>query len=85
MKIAIESTDKIVQLQLGVNGDGIVPARLWEGHTDSGIPVHCYVTRIVPTIEVPLPDEVARQFASELRECVPPSAVVQSIPLRMIL
>jgi len=39
MKIEIESTEKIVAF----NG---VKARIWEGRTASGIPVHCYVTRI---------------------------------------
>jgi hypothetical protein len=39
MKVTIESTSKIVEL----NG---VPARVWEGTTDSGIKVHCFVTRI---------------------------------------
>lgn len=23
-----------------------IPARIWEGHTDSGIPVHCYIARV---------------------------------------
>ena len=39
MKITIENTDKIVTL----NG---VPARIWEGETDSGIRVHCFIPRI---------------------------------------
>ncbi|MCU6767357.1 hypothetical protein OCV73_00070 [Barnesiella propionica] len=39
MKIIIENTNKIVEL----NG---VPARIWEGLTDSGIKVHCFITRI---------------------------------------
>ena len=41
MRIEIESTEKIVEL----SG---VPARVWDGKTDSGIPVHCFVTRISP-------------------------------------
>ena len=39
MKITIESTTKLV----AVNG---VPARIWEGHTEGGVPLHCYVTRL---------------------------------------
>lgn len=39
MTITIKSTTKMVEL----NG---VPARIWEGETESGIPVHCYITRI---------------------------------------
>jgi hypothetical protein len=39
MKITLESTSKIYHL------DG-VPARLWEGHTESGIQCHAFITRI---------------------------------------
>jgi len=38
MIINIESTIKIVEL----NG---APARVWEGKTESGISVHCFITR----------------------------------------
>ena len=54
MKITIESTSKIVS----VNG---VQARIWEGHTESGIPVHCFVTRIACPVQ-----EDATQFEAEL-------------------
>jgi hypothetical protein len=73
MKITINSTTKMVQL----NG---VPARIWEGHTESGIPVHCYVTRIA----VPL-DQDHSQFQRELQEHQAPSAEVAAIPLRLVL
>src|SRR3990172_7172962 len=43
MKITLESTSHIVNL---INGGLPVPARIWEGTTESGIPVHCYITRI---------------------------------------
>lgn len=77
MKITIESTTKIVRITIG--GD-TVPARIWEGHTDSGIPVHCFVTRIAaPT------DENLEQFDAELQECRSPSEAISTIPMRMIL
>lgn len=82
MKIAIESTQKTVQFQIG---GATVPARIWEGHTDDGIPVHCYITRICPSIPEPLPADVEEQFKAALQECVPPTAAVRAIPLRMIL
>ncbi len=73
VKIQIESTTKTVN----VNG---VPARIWEGATESGIPVHCYVTRIaVPN------DADHSEFERELQEHVSPSADVQAIPLHLIL
>jgi hypothetical protein len=73
MKIQIESTTKIVQL----NG---VPARIWEGNTESGIPVHCFVTRIAVSKNAD-----TSEFEKELREHAPPSMDVQAIPLYLIL
>lgn len=73
MKITIESTTRIV----GING---VPARVWEGKTESGIPVHCYVTRIV--VER---DQDTSQFERELQEHRAPSVDVAAIPLRMLI
>lgn len=74
MKITIESTSKIIQ----VNG---VPARVWEGYTESGIKVHCFVTRIAIDKEEPRADE----FQEELQETKAPSAEVEAIPIRLIL
>jgi hypothetical protein len=73
MKITIEPTTKMVQ----ING---IPARIWEGVSDSGIPVHCYVTRIA----VPKDMDCA-QFDRELSEQRAPSAEVEAIPLRVVL
>jgi hypothetical protein len=73
MKIAIESTTKIVTL----NG---MPARVWEGRTASGIPVHCYVTRIAVH-----DDDDCTEFKRELQEHRAPSPDVQGIPHRLIL
>lgn len=76
MKLILENTDKIVEL----NG---VPARLWEGTTESGIKVHAFMTRVaVSKDEAP---EVHEQFKTELQETKAPSAEMQAIPLRMIL
>jgi hypothetical protein len=73
MKIEIESTTKTVTL----NG---IPARIWEGKTASGIPIHCYVTRIAIA-----KDADASEFERELQEHKSPSTEIQAIPLRMIL
>ena len=82
MKVTLESTSKIVELTTRVNalGGTFVPARIWEGHTESGIPVHCYVTRIAVAN-----DQNHAQFEAELRECRAPSPDVAAIPLRLIL
>jgi len=74
MKITIESTTKVVEL----NG---VPARIWEGQTESGIKVHCYITRVAIDKE----EKRNKQFKKELQECRVPSAEIQAIPLRLIL
>jgi hypothetical protein len=73
MKITIESTSKVVTL----NG---VAARIWEGHTASGIPVHCFITRIGVGL-----DKDQAEFEAELKETKAPSAEVAAYPMRMIL
>jgi hypothetical protein len=74
MKITIENTTKIIHLN-------DVPARVWEGQTESGIKVHCYITRIAIDKDEPRADE----FQKELQEQKAPSAEIEAIPLRMIL
>ena len=73
MEIEIESTEKIVEL----SG---VPARVWEGHTKSGIPVHCFITRISPQTH-----ENIEQFKQELKEQKAPSPEIMAYPARLIL
>jgi hypothetical protein len=73
MKVTLENTTKLV----AVNG---VPARVWEGETESGIPVHCYITRIAVR-----EDQDTTAFDAELKECRAPSAEVEALPLRLIL
>lgn len=73
MKITIESTTKIVDL----NG---VPARIWEGETESGIKCHCYVTRIACKAD----DENGNiEFMKELQQQRTPSIEVDAIPLKL--
>ena len=73
MKITIESTTKIVEL----NG---VPARIWQGKTENGIEIHCFITRIAVSKA-----EDTSQFEKELQEHTPPTSAVESYPLRMVL
>lgn len=56
MKITITSTDQIVTL------DGVL-TRLWEGHTESGIPINCFIHRISTQSK----DRI-EEFTSELIE-----------------
>ena len=73
MKITIESTTKIVEL----NG---VECRIWEGHTEKGVPIHCFIPRIAVR-----DDQDCSQFEADLIEKRAPSADTAAIPLRMIL
>ena len=84
MRITIENTDKIVMLE---TSEGEVPARVWQGHTESGIPVHAFITRIAPEIEKTHPniDELTVEFETDLKRCADPRMSVEAIPLRLIL
>lgn len=77
MKITITSTTRIVEL----NG---VPARIWEGHTEGGVAVYCYITRIAVDRGAATQEQL-KEFERDLQEHAPPSADVQAIPPRLIL
>jgi hypothetical protein len=77
MKVTLESTDKIVELQ--VNG-ATVPARVWEGVSEGGAKCHAYITRIGVAH-----DQNQAEFEKELRETRAPSPALQAIPLRLII
>lgn len=73
MKITITSTEKVVK----ING---VPARIWQGETESGIEVHCFITRIAAPL-----DADNEQFVRELQSHEPPRPELESYPSRMII
>jgi len=79
MKITLDCTQVLVHITVG---SASVPARLWEGHTEDGVPVHAYITRISPQTDAP---EIAEKFRRELVETARPSVTMGAIPLRMIL
>lgn len=84
MKVVLEATRKLVTLVV----DGAdVPARVWQGQTESGIPVQAFITRIAP--EIPRSDprhaELTAEFDRELVLCADPRPTVAAIPLRMII
>ena len=77
MKLQIESTTKIVQLVV----DGkTIPARLWQGHTDSGVPMHAFITRVAVDKQ-----ENAAEFERDLQEQAVPRAEFDVYPLRLVL
>ena len=73
MKVTLESTDKLVDL----NG---IPARVWEGQTEHGSRVYAFITRIA----VHRNDD-ASEFERDLQEHRAPSREVALIPRRLIL
>lgn len=77
MKVNLISTTKLITLEIG---GASVPARIWEGHTDSGIPVHAYITRIAAAEGLD-----HSQFERELQACEKPTAAIAAIPLSLIL
>jgi hypothetical protein len=77
MQVQLESTTKIVHLK--INGVS-VPARIWQGHTATGIPCHAFVTRIAVAA-----DQDTTEFDRELAEQAAPTPEVLAIPLRLIL
>ena len=80
MKIQLEQTDRIVELE---SDGGTVPARIWQGETESGIRVLAYVTRIMPVMDKDDPRQ--QEFQDALAQTAAPRAEVNGIPLRLIL
>lgn len=77
MNIQLHSTTKIVQLK---TTEGTMPARIWEGVTEKGIPIHAYITRVAVQKDLD-----ASELEKELQEHEPPSVDIQNIPLSMII
>jgi hypothetical protein len=83
MRATLESTSKIVKLQIETEpgkGHATMPARIWEGTTESGIPFHAYIVRVAVD-----PKADNSQFERELQQTRAPSPTVAEIPLRLIL
>ncbi len=78
MQVHLWPTDKIVELE--AEEGGVIPARIWEGHTEIGIEVHAYISRIAT-------DDPRHMEAlgKELQEVEPPTPKVAAIPGRLVL
>jgi hypothetical protein len=85
MKITIESTAHLVDINRH-QGDGpAVPARVWQGQTEGGIPIYAFVTRIAVRA-----DQDLAQFERELVETPPMQSDLRDlfprgIPARLVL
>jgi len=76
MKALIESTTKLVEVV--INGQR-VPARIWEGTTEKGVPFHAFITRVAVKFGQDQSD-----FEKELIEQKTPSPEIEAIPGRLI-
>ena len=74
MTITVTSTSKVVEL----NG---IAHRVWEGKTEHGTDLHCFIARVGTKAT----GDAAAEFERDLQEQKPPSVDVEYIPLRMIL
>ena len=74
MKITLEATDTIDTVQ------GKVQARIWEGQTESGVPIKAWIAVVQPQTHDA--DKLA-QFDRELKE-VPATRVPVSFDMRML-
>lgn len=78
MKLTLESTEKIVTIE---SAGGQVPARVWQGTTESGVDVVCFITRVAVRR-----DADQSEFQRDLAEA---HAVmtddVRAIPARLVL
>jgi hypothetical protein len=75
MKITVEATGTIDTIK------GPIMARIWEGHTESGIPVKAWIAVVQPQTH----DEAAlAEFDRQLKE-IKASRELVSFDLRMVL
>jgi hypothetical protein len=78
LKLHIEPTSRIIDV---VVDGAAVPARVWEGHTDNGIPVLCCVTRVAARV-----DHDRSELDRALAEVADPSpSSYEAFPSRLIL
>jgi len=84
MKITLESTTAVVQLE--TRGGAVMPARVWEGRSDSGIPVQAFITRIALAVpEGEVTPSMAAEFARDLEEQKKPTLELPPLSLRFFI
>jgi hypothetical protein len=80
MKITLESTERIVQLKSTTHG-GTVPGRVWQGTTESGIPVAVVITSLAVERT-----QDQSEFQAQFQEhAAPQGYAVEAFPLRFII
>lgn len=74
MKITLEATGTIDTISRAV------PARIWKGHTESGVPLMAWITLISPQTRDP---DAHAEFERELKE-VPALRELTSFDVRLL-
>ena len=82
MEVILRPTDKIVLLA-AEKGSPEIPARVWEGKTSTGIPMHAYITRVAVAKDRPAHE--LEEFEKALEETEPPTPEIAAIDMRLIL
>ncbi len=77
MKLTIENTNRMVLLE---NAHGSMEARIWEGKSEDGVEVICFITRVMVRR-----DADNARFERELTEQRVASDAAAAIPLRLII
>jgi hypothetical protein len=77
MEVTMHPTDKFVELELNGN---VMPARVWEGRTSSGIECHAYITRIAVHNDLD-----SSEFERDLKSVRAATPAIQAIPTRLVL
>ena len=79
MRVTLTNTTRVVELETAAGAT--MPARIWEGTTDKGVPVLAFVTRIAAELGHDL-----EEFERDLAEQTPPTNPdVDRWPARMAL
>ena len=82
VELHLRPTSKIVLLQDAATVDGI-EARIWQGKTATGIPVHAIITRVA--VEKGRPPHEYTEFEEALKETEAPRPEVEAYDMRLIL
>ena len=75
MKITLEATGTVDTV------GGTIPARIWQGTTESGVPVKAWIAVIQPQTD---DEALLEQFGKELKE-VPASRELTSFDIRLVI
>lgn len=89
MKVTLHSTSKVLEIVPegyiagGRSNPMPIKARLWEGQTESGVAVHCFMVRIAH--DESLPPAQQQEFSQQLESHEAPTVTPKAYDLRLFL